>query len=186
MKVQTLHVVPSQQADFDAELLVRIARGEPSGLGELYDRYARELWSFAHRAAPRDDAEEIVRIVFERLLRAAASSSTRRTPGRIWLFGMAARVLGERRRSLRRFVKISTKRAPVNRALERPASSKWLEVEWALGELSHRKRLVFLLAEVEGFTALEIAEALRTPTRIVWTRLHQARRELRALLEGEP
>ena len=58
----------------------------------------------------------------------------------------------------------------------------------ALERMSPAKRIVVLMAQVEGLTAPEIAEALGIPVGTVWTRLHAARRELRHAmgLLGEP
>ena len=44
-----------------------------------------------------------------------------------------------------------------------------------LGELDEAKREVFALAEIEGFTAPEIAEALELPVNTVYSRLRAAR-----------
>jgi hypothetical protein len=41
------------------------------------------------------------------------------------------------------------------------------------------------MAEVEGLSCAEIAEALAIPIGTVWTRLHAARRELRLALDGK-
>jgi RNA polymerase sigma-70 factor (ECF subfamily) len=59
------------------------------------------------------------------------------------------------------------------------------EVERALVRISEPKRITFLMAEAEGMTCPEIAEALQIPVGTVWTRLHAARRELRKALEGD-
>ena len=59
------------------------------------------------------------------------------------------------------------------------------DVERALATLSEAKRVTLLLAEVEGLTCQEIADALAVPIGTVWTRLHAARRELRNTLEGD-
>jgi RNA polymerase sigma-70 factor (ECF subfamily) len=53
----------------------------------------------------------------------------------------------------------------------------------ALEQLSTAKRTVLLMAEVEGMTCAEIADALGIPIGTVWTRLHHARREVLAMLE---
>ena len=42
---------------------------------------------------------------------------------------------------------------------------------------------MLLLAEVEGFTCEEIAAMLAVPVGTVWTRLHHARRQMRAFYE---
>ena len=57
-------------------------------------------------------------------------------------------------------------------------------VERALARLSEAKRVTLLMAEVEGLSCDEIAQALEIPIGTVWTRLHAARRELRQALEG--
>jgi len=41
------------------------------------------------------------------------------------------------------------------------------------------------MAEVEGLSCEEIAQALEVPIGTVWTRLHAARRELRQAIGGE-
>ena len=98
---RALHVVAPSPRNPDADTLARIARGDLGGLGELYDRYARDLWRFVRRAAPNDDAEEVVHTVFERLVRVSGSYDARSLSARPWLFAVTARILRERRRSLR-------------------------------------------------------------------------------------
>jgi len=58
------------------------------------------------------------------------------------------------------------------------------DLERALARLDAKKREVLLLAEVEGFSASEIAALVGIPIGTVWTRLHHARRALRRLLES--
>jgi RNA polymerase sigma-70 factor (ECF subfamily) len=57
------------------------------------------------------------------------------------------------------------------------------DVEKAVATLTEAKRVVLLLADLEGFTCEEIAAMLGIPVGTVWTRLHHARRELRAFYE---
>jgi RNA polymerase sigma-70 factor (ECF subfamily) len=59
------------------------------------------------------------------------------------------------------------------------------DVERALLAITPPKRVTFLMAEVEGLTCPEIAQALGIPIGTVWTRLHAARRELRRALEAK-
>jgi DNA-directed RNA polymerase specialized sigma24 family protein len=99
---RTPRVVPSPVSS-DAEAFARVARGDLGALGELYDRYAGDLFRFARRAAPDDDAEDVVHVVFERLLRSSVRHDTRRSAAGPWLFGVTARVLRERQRPARRF-----------------------------------------------------------------------------------
>ena len=53
-----------------------------------------------------------------------------------------------------------------------------------LAEMSPAKRVVVLMA-AEQMTCQQIADELRIPIGTVWTRLHAARRELRAAIPKE-
>ena len=55
-----------------------------------------------------------------------------------------------------------------------------------LDRLSDKKRLVFVLHELEGLAPTEIAKIVGSPVLTVRTRLFYARRELLALLAEEP
>lgn len=94
-----LRAVPSPRTDPDTSALDRIAHGDLGGLGELFDRHARQLWLFARRAAPAEDAEEVVSAVFARLVRIAGSYDRSDPGARSWLLGVTARLIRERRRS---------------------------------------------------------------------------------------
>lgn len=59
------------------------------------------------------------------------------------------------------------------------------QLEWALGQLSRDHRAVVALHDMEGYTLVEIADALEVPTGTLKSRLHRARAHLRALLEAE-
>ena len=55
-----------------------------------------------------------------------------------------------------------------------------------LGSLSEKKRVVFVLFEIEGLPGQQIADILQVPLRTVWTRLFHARRAfLKALAREE-
>ena len=55
-----------------------------------------------------------------------------------------------------------------------------------LDQLSDKKRIVFILSELEGMPAAEIAAIVEAPILTVRTRLFYARQELAALMKGEP
>ena len=89
----------------DAEALERIAAGDVGSLAALYDRHARALLGFASRAVGSLDAEDVTHTVFVRAARLAGTYDARATSARSWLFGIAVKVIQERRRSLRRTVR---------------------------------------------------------------------------------
>jgi RNA polymerase sigma-70 factor (ECF subfamily) len=166
-----------------------LARGQLDALGELYDRYQAPLRSFLTRAT-RDahDVDDLLHATF-----LAAAKSAERYDGRPscrpWLVGIAAQHLRRRRQTFQRFVAVlaSLKDTRQLASDPRPALQARSEVERALAELSEPKRITVLMAEVEGLSCAEIAEALEIPIGTVWTRLHAARRELRRSmdLDGE-
>jgi RNA polymerase sigma factor (sigma-70 family) len=182
MRKPELRLVSAEQPEADDAVVLRVAQGDIGALGTLYDRYARSLLGFVRRHAPEDDAEDVVQITF---LRATEIASRFRegANAKPWLFGIALQILRERRRSLRRFANAlaSLSVRPARHAPEPSATRR--DVQRALARLSEAKRVVLLLAEVEGFSGPEIAEIIGVPVGTVWTRLHHARRELRESLE---
>lgn len=188
MRARALHLVPPPATAADTVALRRIARGDLSALGELYDRHAVALLRFTARAAGKQDADDLVQATFLKVVRCAATYDGRTDSARPWLFGIAARLLQERRRALVRLGRALTKLArvaDVSRSAAVVADSPRSELEQGLMSLSDAKRVVIVLAEVEGYTCDEIAEMLEIPVGTVWTRLHHARKELRSFYESE-
>lgn len=182
LKPRLLHTAP----DPDPELLQRLAAGELGALGELYDRYQHPVRRYlAHATADAEDVDDLVQATFL----TAAKSAVRydgRDSARPWLIGIATRLLRRRRRAFGRLFEIlllvgSTRSPSVDPRASVDAKS---DIERALARLSEAKRVTFLMAEVEEMSCAEIARVLEIPIGTVWTRLHAARRELRAELDG--
>ncbi len=169
----------------DAELMRELAQGQLGALGELYDRYQAPLHAFIARAT-RDahDVDDLLQATFL----AAAKSAARydgRAACRPWLIGIAAQLIRRRRQTFARLLAMlaALGHAQPRASDPRPSLQARADVERALARLSEAKRLTLLMAEVEGLSCAEIAEALAVPIGTVWTRLHAARRELRRALE---
>ena len=175
----------------DAELLRDVAAGDLGALGELYDRYARHVWQAARRSLDGADAEDVVHQLFVKLP-AIAPSYDGRASCRGWLCGIAVRLAMRHRRGAGRFRRMlgsfahtvmgRTARDPEREAM---GSQEMSALERALASLSEKKRVVFVLVEVEGLTAEEAARALGIPAATARTRLFHARKELQAALEQE-
>jgi RNA polymerase sigma-70 factor (ECF subfamily) len=170
-------------------LLSRVARGETGALGELYDRHHEPIRRFVARAtADAEDVDDLVQATFF----TAAGSAARydgRPSCRPWLIGIAAQLIRRRRHAFGRLLAVLSALGGVRATSvdPRPALQAQSDVERALARISEPKRVTFLMAEVEGLSCAEIADALQIPIGTVWTRLHAARRELRRALEdGEP
>lgn len=170
----------------DPELISELGAGQLGALGELYDRYQAPLRRFLARATR--DAHDVDDLLHATFLSAAqcAPRYDGRASCRPWLIGIAAQLLRRRRRATGRFGEIL---ASLKNSLQpprdpQPAFQARSDVERALSLLSEAKRVTLLLAEVEGLSGEEIAQALDVPIGTVYTRLHAARRELRKAMGG--
>lgn len=147
----------------------------------LYHRHHAFVWRILRRmgvpAAALDDATQDVFVVVHRRrddLHADASV-------RSWLFGIARRVASDVHRRQRRVQrKLEALPTPTNAAPpldDAVARSEAADfVRSFLGQLDEGHRMVFVLADVEGLTAPEIAEALGLKVNTVYSRLRNARR----------
>ena len=182
--------IDAPAAQSDAELLARVAAGELGALGTLYDRHGEAMRCFVARATcGHADADDLVHDAFLTAARIAARFDGR-VSARPWLIGIAARLVQRRARGLGRIPRILARLAWARPQVSDPVEA--LEARSALGvvaavvaRMAAGKRIVLLMAELEGMTGPEIAEALEIPIGTVWTRLHHARRELtQAISEG--
>jgi RNA polymerase sigma-70 factor (ECF subfamily) len=176
----------------DDELLASLRAEDLSTLGLLFDRYALDVRRFIARlgVAP-GDVDDLTQTTFLIVLDAAPRYRGGQ-PARAWLFGLAANAVRAHRRMSAR---IARKLAAWSREPQHTMAgslSDSLEVREdcaraarALSRLSARKREVFVMVAMEGLPAETVGEALGIPVGTVWTRLHHARRELRAHLAEE-
>jgi len=164
----------------DDALATAMQHGDTGALGALYDRHAAGLRRFAARATTASEADDIVQAVFLRAATRVETFDPTRGTARAWLHGIAARVLQEWHRSLVRRARALIRATPSPETA--PGVGSRTDVARALAALTEQKRVVVILSEIEGFTGEEIAEMLGVPVGTVWTRLHHARKELRARL----
>ncbi len=181
MTPRRLAVARAHEVTEDGAALARVAKGDVGALGEIFDRHSRALLRFVSRSAGTSDAEDIVQTTFVRAAKVAATYDARGDSARPWLFGIAVRVLQERRRAFARLGR-ALSRLDASRTAGPPTAAR-SDLEKGLFRLTEAKRVVIVLAEIEGFTCEEIAAMLETPVGTVWTRLHHARKELRSFFE---
>ena len=184
MKPVALHLVPSPPASPDTEALAAVAPGDMTALGQIYDRHAPHLLRFATRISTNHDAEDLVQATFIQAARIAASYDGRAPTARSWLFGIMARLAQERRRSFARFTRAILRFGTAQDEAAPASAGRNADLDRGLRTLSEAKRIVLILAEVEGYTCEEISEILAVPVGTVWTRLHHARKEMRTFYEG--
>jgi RNA polymerase sigma factor (sigma-70 family) len=170
----------------DPHIMQRIAKGEIGALGELYDRHRVPVHRFVARVTGHaEDVDDLVHATFLTAAKSAAKYDGR-AACRPWLIGIAAQLVRRRRTAFVRFL-AAIASATGQRATSvdpRATLDARSDIEKALTGLTEAKRMTLLMAEVEGLSCQEIAEALGVPIGTVWTRLHAARKEMRAAMEG--
>jgi RNA polymerase sigma-70 factor (ECF subfamily) len=139
--------------------------------GEHFGFVWRSLRALGVPAAATDDAAQDVFIVVHRRL----DDYDARAPMRAWLFGIARNVARRHRERAQRdpgLHLVGEGRALDDTMQLREAATL---VERFLDSLDDDQRAVFVLAQLEGLTAPEIAEALGVNPNTVYSRLRAAR-----------
>jgi RNA polymerase sigma-70 factor, ECF subfamily len=144
--------------------------------------------------AARADVEDLTQQVFLAAHRGLPDFRGEAKPT-TWLYAIASRIVlthlrGFRRQRRMREALEAEMRAPRPEpasAEERLEHQMELKRVWScLLRINPKKRLVFILHEIEGLGGKEIAEVLDLKESTVYTRLHHARRELVARLKESP
>lgn len=178
----------SEDAAVDTRLVERMAGGDESSLGALYDRWADGVHALVMRIV-RDEAEaeEVVEAVFwQAWQQAGRYTGDRGTPG-AWLLSMARsraidrlRALQRRRDEVASNEAVFANTAAVGDPLSDLSSNERAgRVAAALATLPAEQRTVLELAYFEGLSQTEIAERLVQPLGTVKTRARLALRKLR-------
>ncbi len=147
-----------------------------------------QLYNFAHwLTQDRPEAEDLVQETFAKALR-GFSGYQPGTNFRAWMFRILRNSFLTSRTGLKPTVPLEDD-APDTIASADPTPESVLIqqanreiVQQALAEMSVPFREILLLCDVEEMSYQEIAQVLTIPTGTVMSRLHRARRALRALL----
>jgi RNA polymerase sigma-70 factor (ECF subfamily) len=160
---------------------------QPADFDSVYNAQAGFVWRALRGMGVPDEAiEDAVQEVFVVVHRRLGAFDGRHSV-RTWLFAIAYRVACDQRRRLRR----SRAQEPLELQLrdsaptpdESAERSEALQlVAELLDQLDDEKRAVIVLAEIEGMTAPEIAEAIGVGINTVYTRLRRARLQFNKLL----
>lgn len=155
---------------------------------QVYSAHFSFVWRSAKRLGARDGAlDDVVQEVFVVVHRRLADFEGR-SALRTWLFGIAARVVRDHRRSTRRRdpgceVDPDTLRAESSGPDETAEKAEAVRLLHALlDELDDERREVFVMAELEQMAMPEIAEALGVNVNTAYARLRTARQEFEQAL----
>ena len=175
-----------QGASLDAAAVARVAAGDAVALRELYDRYAKVVYSFAYRlTGDATLSEECVQDVFVALWRRAADFEPNRARLTTWLFVVArnrAVDLGRqkaRRPEVRDDLEPAGSAAdPADLAAEQDEAQRVAE---AMAELPEEQLAVLRLAYFDGLSHAEIAARTGIPLGTVKGRMRLALERLRSV-----
>jgi RNA polymerase sigma-70 factor, ECF subfamily len=179
----------------DLEAVRRMAGGDSSALGELYDRHGRAMYSLGCRIlSDAADAEEVVQEVFAQAWRQAGRYDAQRATVGGWLLMMT------RTRSIDRLrarqvrpaatgdveATLQQQRDPApDPEAEAVTADAVARLRRAFTELTEGQRLAIELAYFDGLTQADIAEQLREPLGTVKTRIRSGLLKLRAAMVRE-
>jgi len=176
------------------DVVSRAAAGEADAFRTLFLRHRSDVARLVYRMlnAPAD-LEDVIQEVFVQVFRSLkdfrgqAKFST-------WLHRVTVNVVLMHRRSARSRPVLTEElpgelvaddhQAQPDDELDR--RERMRAFQRLLSRLADKKRIVFVLHELEGMAPAEIAEVVGAPVLTVRTRLFYARRELEAMLAEEP
>jgi RNA polymerase sigma-70 factor, ECF subfamily len=142
------------------------------------------VWRSLARLGVHDDAiDDAVQDVFV-IAHRRGHNYDGRAPLRHWLYGITRNIaLKHRERSAR--ARVRAAEGNDVRRIDDPIAQRdtIATVERFLGELDEDQRAVFVLAEIEGHTAPEIADMLSVKLNTVYSRLRLARARFERVLE---
>ncbi len=179
----------------DAQILQRVAAGDQSALGELYDRFSRPLFSVALRVLnDATEAEDVLHDVFVTLWDKAADFESSRGHAFSWALTLTRNRAIDRVRSRKRRAEILAQSPAADFGYDEAADAKldsagtlWLKekasaVRTAVASLPADQRTALELAYFSGLTQQQIAEKLSEPLGTIKARIRRALLKLRDVL----
>jgi RNA polymerase sigma factor (sigma-70 family) len=174
-------------------LVARAAAGDAAAFRALYQRHRNDVARLAYRMlGPRADLEDVIQEVFVQVFKSLRDFRGQARFG-TWLHRVTVNVVLMHRRSARsRPVfseqapgdSIGSSDVPPDEDVDRRERVR--AFGRVLGRLADKKRIVFVLHELEGLAPTEIARIVGAPVLTVRTRLFYARRDVEAMLADEP
>jgi RNA polymerase sigma-70 factor (ECF subfamily) len=185
-------------AEDDAALVARCRQGDIAAFEPLVEKYRQRVWRLAYNVLR--DREEAWDVAQEAFIRAYQALPAFRGQSAFytWLFRIVMNVASDRARArAARGRAFGTERVPeedwdrvmVEKAAGEQAPDEAAvsaqdrqRITQALSTLSEQHREIIVLSDIEGLSYKEIADVLEIPMGTVMSRLHNARRRLRAAL----
>ena len=176
------------EAIYQELLALRCRRGEKAALEELVRTWEKRLFYFVRRLVDNEaDAWDVLQETWVRVLSGLGALRESRSLGP-WLYCIARHAAfnhGQLRATYSRLLQDYPAAAPAHEDSAREEFENAEQVHHGLVQLSLPHREVLTLLFLEGFSIEEIAQVLDVPAGTVKSRLHHAKRALRAVLGKE-
>jgi RNA polymerase sigma-70 factor (ECF subfamily) len=175
----------------DEALLAACAVGDSAALGALFDRHHEAVYRLISRLlrSEPDAIDDLVQTTFLEAWRSAGRYDGRGLV-KSYLFGIAANAVRHHVRSTkRRREAFADWQPPEPRNAPDDMASRAQQVgrlAAALDRLPHDLRAAYVLCDLEDISGVEAARMLDVRAGTLWRRLHEARKALRAAIEGGP
>ncbi|WP_042398298.1 RNA polymerase sigma factor [Streptacidiphilus carbonis] len=174
----------------DRELWTRAVDGDREAFGRIFDRHAKTVYNHLfRRTGDWAEAEDLTSTVFMHAWRRRSETVLDRDSALPWLLGIADRLLSNTRRRLRRaealLHRLVSHDEPVVDHADRVAglvddARRMSEIHRMLSRLPRHEREVVELCVWSGLDQQAAAAALGVAVGTVKSRLHRARRRLKA------
>jgi RNA polymerase sigma-70 factor, ECF subfamily len=189
----SLRALQTHEDDAVPAYVTRAQRGDARAFEDIYRMHRRDVSRLAARLlGPRGDLEDVIQEVFIQVFR---SLSTFRGDSRFstWLHRVTVNVTLMHIRALRSRPQLG------NELLHEPAApeddspadgaaraERLRALYKILDTLSEKKRAVFILHDIEGIAAAQVAKMVESNVLTVRTRLFYARKEVYAAMAQDP
>lgn len=167
------------------------ARGRAIGVDTVVTRFVQReapdlLNYFIRRSEIREDAADLMSETLLVVWRRVESLPADETEARMWLYGIARRVILSHRRGLRRKQALASRlRGSLALQGSDHDAKEGSEAADAIAQLAAVDREIIRLVHWEGFSLAEVATIMRRRPATIRSRYHRARESLRsALAEG--
>ena len=178
----------------EESLIAKAATGDTGAFRKLYERHRGDVARLVYRMlGARSDLDDVVQEVFFQVFR-SLKDFRGQSKFSTWLHRVTVNVVLMHRRSARSRP-VYAEEAPQDTTADHhevapdedaDRRERMRAFSRLLARLADKKRVVFVLHELEGVPPTEIAKIVGCPVLTVRTRLFYARRELEAMLADEP
>ena len=177
----------------EERLIARAAGGDTVAFRQIYDRHRRDVARLVYRmVGARSDLEDVIQEVFVQVYK-SLKDFRGQSKFTTWLHRVTVNVVLMHRRAARSrptfaesSPEVSVRSDDIGPDEDVERRERMRAFARLLDRLADKKRVVFVLHELEGLPPGEISKIVGAPVLTVRTRLFYARREIEAMLAEEP